>query len=118
MKEKGTQYDDMKEDLFVLLTDKTEGEAAVRVRGRKIGDGVEAYVTLYKWYTGTSGQAITERIRKLVSPATPKQESDIADAIDRWVDPGRVLENMKEEFKLQDLCKIMALEQLMNIGKA
>ena len=75
-------------------------------------------MTLYKWYAGTSGQAITERIRKLVSPTTPKHESDIADAIDRWVDSVRVLENMKEEFKLQDPVKITALEQLMNIGHA
>ena len=42
MKETGTQYDDMTEDLFALLTDKTEGEVAIRVRGYERGDGVEA----------------------------------------------------------------------------
>ena len=92
MEDRGTSYDDMNEDLYVLLTDKTEGEAAIRVRGCSIGDGVEAYMTVYKWYTGTSGQAISDRIRRLMSPGAPKSESDIADAIDRWVDSGRVLE--------------------------
>ena len=36
----------------------------------------------------------------------------------KWVDSGRILESMKEEFKLQDPFEIMALEQLMNFGKA
>ena len=75
-------------------------------------------MTVYKWYTGTSGQAISDRIRRLMSPGAPKSESDIADAIDRWVDSGRVLENMKSEYKLADPFKITALEQLMNIGHA
>ena len=33
MTNRGTKYEDMSEDLFVLLTDRTEGEAAIRVRG-------------------------------------------------------------------------------------
>ena len=41
MEARGTLYDDMAEDLYVLLTDKTEGEAAIRVRGCGVGDGVE-----------------------------------------------------------------------------
>ena len=118
MVDKGSLYSDMMEDLYVLLTDKTEGEAAIRVRGCPIGNGIEAYMTIYKWYIGTTGQAISDRTRKLMSPTTPKSESDIADAIDRWVDSGRVLENMKEEYKLQDIFKVTALEQLMNIGHA
>ena len=65
MKDRGTAYEDMNEDLYVLVTDKTEGEAAIRVRGCQIGEGIEAYMTLYKWYTGTSGQAISDRIRRL-----------------------------------------------------
>ena len=53
-----------------------------------------------------------------MSPAVPKNEADIADAIDRWVDSGRVLENMKADYKLADPFKITALEQLMGIGHA
>ena len=70
------------EDLYTLLVKKTEGEAAVRIRGREIGSGTEAYITLYKWFMGASGLAITGRIRKLMTPWTPKAEHDIADAIE------------------------------------
>ena len=48
MEDKGSTYDEMVEDLYVLLTDKTEGEAAIRVRGCPIGNGIEACMTIYK----------------------------------------------------------------------
>ena len=81
----GTTYERMDEDLYTLLTDKTEGEAALRVRGCNPGQGVKAYMVVYKWFIGASGQAVTDRMKKLMSPATPKAESDIADAIERWI---------------------------------
>ena len=40
LEDRGTSYDDISEDLYVLLTDKTGGEAAIRVRGGyKLGMG-------------------------------------------------------------------------------
>ena len=44
----GTSYDRMDEDLYTLLMDKTEGEAALRVRGCNPGQGVRAYMVIYK----------------------------------------------------------------------
>merc|ERR1712015_487361 len=98
--------------------DKTEGEASLRVRGCTPGQGVRAYMVIYKWFMGTSGQAVTDRIKRLMSPTTPKTEADIADAIERWVESGRTLECLKQEYRLPDVFKVTALEQLMGVGQA
>ena len=41
----------------------------------------------------------------------------VGSSLDRWVDAGRLLENMKVDDKLADPFKITALEQLMNVGQ-
>ena len=114
----GTTYERMDEDLYTLLMDKTEGEAALRVRGCSPGQGVRAYMVVYKWFMGASGQAVTDRMKKLMPPATPKNESDIADAIERWMESGRMLEGLKQEYRLPEPFKVTALEQLMGVGQA
>ena len=57
-------------------------------------------------------------MKKLMSPTTPKAESDIADAIERWMESGRMLENLKQEYRLPEPFKVTALEQLMGVGQA
>ena len=49
MESQGSVYKNISEDLYILLVDKTEGEAMVRVRGCSHGDGVSAYMAIYKW---------------------------------------------------------------------
>ena len=46
----GTSLTDMKEDLYILLVEKTEGEAMSRLRGCQVGDGIQTYMVLYKWF--------------------------------------------------------------------
>ena len=116
MKQAGTTYERIDEDLYTVLMDRTEGEAALRVRGCRPGMGCKAYMTIYKRFMGVSGQAVTERMKKLMSPTTPKSEAEVADAIERWVEAGRILENPKPEYKLPEPFKITVLEQLMNVG--
>ena len=117
MEAAGTTYESIDEVLYTLLTDHTEGEAALRVRGCTPGMGCKAYMTVYKWFMGVSGQAVTERMKKIMSPTTPKSEAEIADAIERWVEAARVLEGLKPEYKLPEPYKITALESLMNVGQ-
>ena len=109
MEAEGTMYERMDEDLYTLLMDKTEGEAALRVRGCNPGQGVKAYMVAYKWFMGASGQDVTNRTKRLMSPTTPKTEAEIADAIERWVESGRTLEGLKQEYKLPDVFKVTAL---------
>ncbi len=107
-----------KEELYVVLIDKAEGEALTRIRGVKEGEGIEAYLAVYKWFTGTTGMQITERMKNIMMPNTPKNEADIADAIDRWTGSVRILASIKQEYELQEPFKMVALEQIMNTGRA
>ena len=49
MTEAGCDMDRFNDDLHTLLTDKTEGEAASRVRSHQSDEGVLTYITLYKY---------------------------------------------------------------------
>ena len=88
------------------------------MRAAAKGEGISAYMNLYKWFTGTAGMAVSERIKKLMSPAPPKQESEIADAIDKWTETRRNFASIKDEYKLQEPFLFTALESIMNVGKA
>ena len=63
--------------------DKCEAEALTRVRTCPAGEGLTAYRAVYKWFMGVSGQAISDRVRRLMSPATAKHEHEIADHLDK-----------------------------------
>ena len=80
----GTDLDKSNEDLYAIMVDKAEGEALTRVKGSIPGQGVTAYMSVYKWYTITGGYELTERMRRVMSPPTPKTEADIVDAIEQW----------------------------------
>ena len=121
------EYEDLKnkevlkevsKDVYSLLMDKAESEALTRVRAYPAGDGLNAYRSVYKWFMGVSGQAIADKMRKLMAPTTPKAEHDLADHLDRWMESVRTLENLKPEYKLQDPFKLIALEQIMAVGQA
>ena len=75
----------LNEDLYAVLMDKTEGEAWQRVRAVNSGHGLEAFVRIYKWFMGTSGQGLSEKARIIMSPSSPKAEGDIAEAVDKWL---------------------------------
>ena len=53
-----TKADD---DLYYVLVEKTEGEAALRVQSGEAGEGMQAYQKVYLWFAGTSGLALSER---------------------------------------------------------
>ena len=57
----------------VIMLDTSESEALTRVRACPVGEGLQAYRAVYKWFMGVSGQAISDKIRKLMAPTTPKQ---------------------------------------------
>ena len=116
--EKDLDRDKFNEDLYVVLIDKTEGEALTRVRAAAHGKGISAYMNLYKWFTGTTGMAVAERMRRIMTPVTPKHESDIADAIDKWIECVRNLAAIKEEYNMQIPFRFVALECSMNVGNA
>ena len=69
------------EDLYYVLVEKTEGEAALRVNSSEPGEGLDAYQKVYLWFAGTTGLALAERTRMLMGPEPPKREEDIAESL-------------------------------------
>ena len=49
------QFINLREDLYVILVDKTTGEAASRISAAEPGDGFKAFQRLYLWYAATTG---------------------------------------------------------------
>ena len=52
-----TNKKDANEELYYVLVEETEGEAALRVNSGEPGEGIQAYMRVYLWFSGTSGQA-------------------------------------------------------------
>ena len=90
----------------------------MKVRAAGKVEGIDAYMNLYNWFTGTTGLAIGERMRRIINPNTPKNESELAEAIDKWIEAERNLENIKDEYKLSKPFQFVALESIMNVGRA
>ena len=49
------------EELYYLMVEKTEGDAALRVSSGQPGQGLQAYMRVYLWFAGTTGLALTEK---------------------------------------------------------
>ena len=77
------------EDLYYVLVEKTEGEAALRVQSGTPGEGLQAYMKVYLWFAGAAGLALAEMPRAVTQPTPPAIEYDIADALEKWVDQER-----------------------------
>ena len=62
----------LNEDLYYILVDKCEGEAANRIMSALRGHGVEAYQYIYLWFAGQSGMALSKRMQWIIIPQCPK----------------------------------------------
>ena len=107
------QGDSTDESIYGLLVDKTESEAALRVNSGEPGHGMQAYMRLYVWFSGTTGLALTEMTRSLMHPSSPKHDHEIADALERWAEQERSLRAHGTEYSLSAAYKVTALRIIM-----
>ena len=104
----------LNEELYYVLVEKTEGEAAHRVGLTDTGAGLLAYQRLYLWFAGTSGLALSERVRLLMNPEPIKRDEDLDEALERWFEQNRLIAMHGSEYKLAALFKITALRIMMS----
>ena len=109
-----TSGDSAAEDLYFVLVEKTEGDAALRVNSGEPGEGLQAYMRVYLWFAGTTGLALTEKTRMLMHPTPVKHEHEIADAPERWAEQERTLRAHGDEYKLSAAFKVTALRVMMS----
>jgi hypothetical protein len=76
---------------------------------------MKAYGVLYRWFTDASGLDLAEQARRLMHPEPPKQEEDLAESIDGWLDKLRRLEAHGDEYKLAAVFEINALRTVTTV---
>ena len=104
----------LNEDLFYILMDKCEGEAASRVLSVKKGEGLEAYQQIYLWFAGQSGMALSKRMEWVMRPSVPRDDYELAEAFEKWMTQVTLLENIGDDYKLAIPFKVTALRTLMS----
>ena len=72
----------MNRDLWVILSDKSSGEALDRIKSAPEGEGLWAYVKVHHWFCKASEQGRINRRIALTNPATCKHEYEIASAVE------------------------------------
>ena len=83
-------YDTVKKALWSVLEVKTTGEAGdiIEFLGNDTGaarkNGFEAYRRVHQWYTELTGEALSVRRDRFFNPQPPKNEEDVAKAIQKW----------------------------------
>ena len=107
-------YKMVDEDLYYILVDKTEGEAAGKVKTVEAGQGILAYHKIYWWYVKTSGIALQDRSRKVMYPEPIKHEEKIMEGIENWEQNLKVLDQHGAAYVLNDQSKLIAIEVLMS----
>ena len=101
------------ENMYCVLVEKTEGDAALRVNSGEPGQGMKAYMRVYLWFAGTTSLALTEKTRTLMHPTPVKHEYEIADALEKWAEQERTLRAHGDDYKLSAVFKVTALRVLM-----
>ena len=74
------------------------------------------YVEVYKLFTETSGQGLTQELTQLMSPPQAKRESDVSEAIETWEGRMNRLARHGKDYELSSECKKVALKRIL-IGK-
>ena len=103
------------ENLYYVLVEKSEGEAAVRVNSGELGQGLAAYQKIYLWFAGTTGLALSQRMTNLMNP--PKHEHEIAEAIEKWSESERILRAHGDSYQLKAAFRITALRAIMSCSR-
>ena len=62
--------------------------------------------------------ALTERSKKVMTRQTPKNETGLADANDKWMEQKRIMAEVHPQYALSEPVLLVALESMMAVGRA
>ena len=95
--------DHVNENLYFVLVETSEGEAALQVNSGEPGQGLMTYQKIYLWIAGTTGLAMSQRMTNL-----------IAEAIEKWPESERILRAHGDSYHLKSTFRITALRAIMS----
>ena len=108
----------MSEDLYYILVEKTEGEAATKVKSVETGKGLLAYHRIYWWYVKTSGIALQDRSRTTMYPVSIAKIEKLMEGLEDWESNLKILDQHGSAYQLKAQAKLNALEVLMKVHTA
>ena len=77
------------EEVYYVLVEETEGEAALRVNSDEPGQRLEAYTRVQLWFAGITAFAVTEKTSMKMHLYPPRHEDEIAYALWKWAEHGK-----------------------------
>jgi hypothetical protein len=108
------KYSEFGEELYSVLKEKTEGEAAEKVSQGNKGDGIEAYRRLNHWFSVLSGLDMTSKRASVIRPTPPTREDQVISDVENWEKDWREIELHDEDSeKLPVKYKIAAIKCLL-----
>ena len=103
----------LSDELDYILTDRTEGEAAARVKKAR-GKGLQAYYRIHKWFTKTTGPALQEQMKAVVTPTPITKDELMLNQLEEWERMTTSLKKYGKDYDIGDQVKINALEVMMS----
>ena len=76
------RYEDWSQDLWWVLIEKATGDALLRVKGVAMGNGMEAFRRLHRWYGKWTDLGLVELRQQVLRPMQAKREEDTARCIE------------------------------------
>ena len=88
---KANAFEMFERDLRYVLTEKTEGEALLKLESSNVYTGSECtrpgiggYMRLHFWYTKTTNLGKTVRYARIMQPKQAPNEASVAEYIEKW----------------------------------
>ena len=78
------EWSRIQNDLWGLLTKKTEGESRAKIMQIGWGAEVQGYQRLHFYHSKQSGMAMNERMRATLKPGSVNKEDNLEAAIGWW----------------------------------
>ena len=108
------RYEDWSQDLWWVLVEKTAGGALLRVKGVTMGNGMEAFRRLHRWFGKQRDLGLAELRQKVLRPMQAKREEDTARCIEEWQESIMDLRRVDPDYiELPDAYQTAALRGIL-----
>jgi len=108
-----TPYDQINDDLYSVLMEKTEDKVLRKLRLVDEGDGILGFAKIHHWITQATALKIQDKQAALMKPEAPKNEKDLVEHIEKWKEDLKQVEKMLGQELMSDYMKVTALKSML-----
>ena len=101
--------------MWYTFNDKSDGvDPRGRVKGLREGDGLQAYLKVYKWHSAVTGVTLSAHVGLAMNPDKPENFSEVASQLEQWTALVETLEKYGPAYSLNLPFRVMALRTIMS----